>query len=104
MTLSIKNNGDGTLSADFEYTAAQQRVMDTLDAAARQLWLLGYGPSDPATGAQVDYDNLTNQQRLDMIDARVLQGVQQLAKQWYIKSELDAAEVQILADADTKYI
>jgi len=108
MTLTIINNGDGTFTAEFEYTAAQAKISDTLDAAAHQLWVLGYGPTTPETGSQpgsrVPYDQLTNPQKLAMIDQFVRDGVVSLAKNWYIKDQLDQAEIQAITDADGKYI
>lgn len=95
-------NGDGTITVRFEYTAATQKVQDTIGDAGEFLWSIGIrAPSTPAVGT---YDELTNQQKLDIVDFYIRQDVINKAKGQYVTDALAAAETTAETEAETRYL
>ena len=79
MAGSFEVHGDGTITVAFSYTALTDKVQTTADAAAHALYNAGrYVPVDD-NGAAIPWDDLTNQQKLDMLDEFVLAGIRELA-------------------------
>ena len=83
---------------DFSYTASIQRVTDTVDNAVHLLYDRGMGKHS------VDYSSLTNQQKLDILDAYILQSVQGLANAYYAQNAVNTAATQAATDGKTKFI
>ena len=52
----------------------------------------------------VDFDSLTNQEKLDLLDQEVKNYIQRLAKRFYIASQVDVAQVTAITEAETQYI
>ena len=96
MTATVTNNGDGTLTIGFAYTHDAAKITDTLEAAVQELLSEGMFPSSMAPGpddivAPPLYDDLTNTQRLDVIDTYIKTIVRRLAGTYYVKSQMQAA-------------
>ena len=81
----------------FTYVAASQVVIDTATAAARYLHDL--------TGAEpAEFDALTDQQKLDIIDAHLLSVIQNLARTQYSLAAQRVAAETAAAEAVIKFI
>ena len=72
-------NGDGTITVAFSYTALAEIVQATADAAAHRLYDAGRYVLEDAEGEAVLWDDLTNQQKVDMLDGFVLDGIHEEA-------------------------
>ena len=72
-------NGDSTITVAFSYTAQAAIVQTTADAAAHRLYDSGRYVLVDAEGEAVPWDDLTNQQKLNMLDKFVLEGVHEMA-------------------------
>lgn len=103
MTGTFVNNGDGTTTVNFGYTASTQKVLDTAGDVAHLLFDQGFfvqpDPENPLT-----YEELTNQQKLDMIDVLVRRTLINAARQYYVEESIDTARETALADVDTRYL
>ena len=108
MTASFTNNGDGTYTITFAYTAASQKVLDLGEDAAHQVYDETIpGSADPITGGgqtPPEFDNLSNQEKLDLLDGAIRRHLVNLAKRYWIVSEMDNAAASASAEADTRYI
>ena len=60
---------DGTITVAFSYTALADKVVATADAAAHAMY----------TGEAIAWDDLSNVDKLDLLDGFVLSGVRELA-------------------------
>lgn len=105
MTATITNNGDGTLTIGFAYTADSQKVQDLGVDAAHMV----YNTHQELVPVDIDdnplpFDSLTNQQQLNLLDWAVKMALLQLAKEFYIRQATDAANVQATSDAEARYI
>jgi len=69
MAASFKVNGDGTITVTFAYTALAAKVQATADAAAHALY----------TGEAEAWDDLTNTQKLALLDKFILSNLHELA-------------------------
>jgi len=96
MAGTFTNNGDGTFTISFEYTAETDKAQAVIDNAAELLFKekLLTGELD---GSAV-FDNLTNQERLDMVDVFVRQNVMRIARNNLIDIAVDSAREAALAD------
>ena len=75
MAGTIINNGDGTFTIELSYTALAIRIQARADAAAHRLYNTGrYVPVD-AEDVAIPWDDLTNQQKVDMLDEFVFDGI-----------------------------
>lgn len=103
MTATFIVNGDGTTTVQFEYTAANQRVLDTAGDAAHLLFdqhrFVQPDPDNPLT-----FDELTNQQKLNLLDAYVLKSILSIAKQYYVEYSIAVARDDAVTDTETRYI
>ena len=69
MPASFINNGDGTITIKYEYTADSQKVQDTIINAAAYEYLVGDDRIPwvlDGEGERVPYDDLSNQQKLNL--------------------------------------
>ena len=93
MAGSFEVNGDGTVTVAFSYTAAAAKVQATADAAAHMLYNVGREPKLQRDTGEIDeegkpimqevvvpWDDLTNQDKLDMLDAMILERIRKLAR------------------------
>jgi len=93
MAGTFEINGDGTITVAFSYTAATAKVQATADAAAHMLYNAGREPVLQRDTGEIDeegkpimqevvaaWDDLTNQDKLDMLDAMILERIRKLAR------------------------
>jgi hypothetical protein len=101
MTASFTVQG-ANLKITFTYTAPLAQMTDIATAAAHKLYdqmnfIPGNGtPSKP-------FADLTDAEKLALLDARIVQDFTQLAKQYYIDSTVQAANVAAVNKANTDY-
>ena len=97
MTATYKTVTGGKVSVAFTYVAPTQVVVDTATAAAQYLYTL--------SGAdQAEFATLTDQQKLDIIDAHLLTVIQNLARTQHSLAAQKAAIATADAEAATKFI
>ena len=78
MTASFDVTGQDVLFK-FEYSTNVKRAVATVDAAVRELWDRGWG--NHGTGEdEILFEDLTNQQKLNILDDYVLKSIRGLAK------------------------
>ena len=97
MTATYKTVTGGKVSVAFTFTAASQVVIDTATAAAQYLYTLS--GADPA-----EFATLTDQQKLDIIDAHLLTVIQNLARTQHSLAAQEAARLAAATEAQTKFI
>jgi len=98
MTASFKTDGANT-TVTFAYTAPTQKVVDTAEAAAHYLWEHGYGDHGDEENPILVSD-LTNQQKLNLIDQHVRRVILDIAKDYHVNSEQEAARETAILYAD----
>ncbi len=97
MTATYKTLAGGKISVAFTFVAPTQVVIDTATAAARYLHDL--------TGAEpADFDTLTDQQKLDIIDAHLLRVIQNLARTQHSLAAQKAAAETAATESAIKFI
>lgn len=93
---------NGTTTVTLTYTAATQKVSDVLTDAAQKLHGEGFGPVSEG-GERVAWDDLTNPERLALIDAFVKRSVVNYARTWHIKAGESAGLIAARIEAQDKY-
>ena len=97
MSGSFEVNGD-QVTVKFEYTANLAKVQQVITDAAHILWDRGLG--EHGTGeAPILFDELNNQQKLDIVDQYVKQEILTLARNYITTIGQNAARVQAEQDA-----
>ena len=104
MTVTITNNGDGTSTYKFEVTSTNQRIMDTVEAAARYWYGVGIGNITDEDGILVDFDDLTNQQKLAIPNKATIAHHRDAARSYDANTAAEAARQAALDSAETKFI
>lgn len=89
--INHQNNGDGTSTITLSYTTDTARVVETLGSAAQFLYVfkgigLVYSGEDI-----VPYANLSNPQRLNIIDVAVRKIIIQWARNWHVTTAVETA-------------
>ena len=105
-------NGDGTITIKYEYTAEAQKVQDTIiDAAAYEYhsgdpripWV-EYPEGDVLEGERVAFDELSNQQKLNITYHRIKWLLLDEAKTAYITVAVEQERDESEDEADDRYI
>ena len=96
-------NGDQT-TVTFTYTALTQKVLDTVNDAVGYLYPAIFGEVLDGEGVLIPFDELTNAQKLNVLDAWLLKGILDLAKEHNRNAAIDTARETANTEADTKYI
>ena len=96
-------NGTQT-TVTFTYVALTQKVVDTVSDAVDYLYPAIFGEVLDGEGVLIPFDNLTNQQKLDVLDAWLLKGILDIAKEHNRNAAIATARDAANTDADTKYI
>ena len=106
MTASITVNGNGTTTISFAYTALNQKISDLGEDAAHQIYIQNPpSPADPLNPEpQPAWDDLTNQEKLDLLDGEIKEHLLMLARIYYIRTAAEAANAQAALDAETRYL
>ena len=103
MAGSFEVNGDKT-TVKFEYTALTQKVIDTVNDAVAYLYPQIFGDVFDGEGTLIPFDELTNQQKLNVLDEWLLKGILDLAKSYNRKAAVRLAEIEAVEESETKYI
>ena len=101
MAGSFEVNGDGTITVAFMYTASADKITDTAGDAVAYLYPAIFAEPLEVEGAAPPLDELSNQQKLDVLDAWLRKSVLDFALQYdrqRIRDEATAA-----AEAADKY-
>ena len=96
-------NGDQT-TVTFTYTALTTKVLATVNDAVGYLYPAIFGEVLDGEGVLIPFDELTNQQKLGVLDAWLLKGILDLAKEHNRKSAIRVAEIEAGIESETKYI
>ena len=96
-------NGDQT-TVTFTYTALTTKVLATVNDAVGYLYPAIFGEVLDGEGKPIPFAELTNQQKLNVLDAWLLKGILDLAKEHNRNAAIDAARETANTEADTKYI
>ena len=84
-------NGDGTITVAFSYTALAEKVQATADAAAHALY----------TGEAEAWEELSNQEKLALLDTFILSNLHELALGYLHNSHKAADAERRAADVAT---
>ena len=96
-------NGDQT-TVTFTYTALTTKVLATVNDDIAYLYPHIFGEVLDDEGVLIPFDELTNQQKLGVLDAWLLKSILDLAKEHNRNAAIAAARETANADADTKSI
>ena len=88
--MTAKFTVDGSnLIISFQYTAPVVRATEVAMSAAHYLWEHGYG--DHGTDEDpILFDDLTNQDKLNLLDKHVLRVIMDIAQDYYVNSRQEA--------------
>jgi len=98
----VVNGTDTTVT--FAYTADTQKVSDTVNNAVAYLYPQIFGDVLDGNGDLIPFDQLTNQQKLNVLDDWLKKNVLDLAKEYNRKSAIRVAEVAAGLESETKYL
>ena len=104
MTVRMINNGDGTITYQFEVTHESQRVLDTAEVAGRYWYGVGYGQVRDEFGIVIPFDDLTNQQKLAILNKAIIAYHRDAARAYDANTAAEAARQAALDSAETKFI
>jgi len=99
MTGSFANNGDGTFTVTFEYTDTQEKIENVASRAAEQWY--GLYPIYIGEGEfkqLVQFADLTNQQKLDIIDEHLKRFIVETARITMVSSAIVIAKEDAMND------
>ena len=101
MTGTFDVHEDGTVTVAFSYTGLAPIIQTRADKAAHRLYSTGrYVPVD-AEGIAVPWDDVTNQQKLNMLSEFVREGIHEEAMAQYDSERKADAAAYRAADAAT---
>ncbi len=81
---------NGNTTVVFSYTASTAQVQNTIEILAEELWDLGYGDRETT------YDELTDQQKVDMVDSHILRNLKRNIKERFLANEQNMARISAL--------
>lgn len=93
---------DGTTTIIITYTGESQKVQDVLTDSAHKLHSEGFGPVNEG-GEKVVWDDLTNSDKLALVDAFVKRSLLSYACTWHIKAGESARLIAARIEAWDKY-
>ena len=96
-------NGTET-TVTFTYTALTTKVLATVNDAVAYLYPHIFGEVLDGDGVLIPFEALTNQQKLNVLDAWLLKGILDIAKEHNRNAAIATARDAANTDADTKYI
>ena len=94
-------DGDQT-TVSFTWTALTTKILATVNDAVGYLYPAIFGEVLDGEGKPIPFAELTNQQKLNVLDAWLLKGILDLAKEHNRNAAI--AEAREAADAEDKYI
>ena len=96
-------NGDWTITVAFTYTALASKVTDTVGDAVACIYPQTYAEPLEVDGVAPPLEALSNQQKLNMLDAWQKKGVLDLAKQFHTRDAVRVAREDASAEAAERY-
>ena len=94
---------DGTeTTVTFEYTADLTKVQQVIFDAAHYLFDRGYGQAEEGE-EQIEFDDLTAQQKLGLVDEQVKRSILSYAKSYSSDEAQEDAKEQAKQDAEDNY-
>ncbi len=94
-SLSVSN---GNTTITLAYTASTARVTSTCLSAAQWIWNHGGNIEGLA------FDELTNNQKLDLIDSYILNRIRHIAELQNEEDQVNLARLNALSETKTKFI
>jgi hypothetical protein len=98
MAILFTNNQDGTARVDLSYINDLDKIVETLEEAARAIYQLERFQIK-VDGETIPFDDLTNQQKLELVDDHVKSNIVKIARISYINGVVDAARINAEAYA-----
>ncbi len=95
-----RDNGDSTFT--FEVTALQAKIENTADDAARYIYQKRW--TIYAAEEIIAYDDLTNAQKMDVLDKEIKYVLREMARSYYIVSAGEAARDTAKEEVDSRFI
>lgn len=96
MAASFRLNGDGTVTVTFAYTAVTVKAQETVNQAAAHVYHVY--PILDESGEIVPFENLTNQQKLNILDRHILRVILDAARANLVNEATEAARQAALGD------
>ena len=101
MSFDVVNNGDGTGTATWEVSTNYTKMSTMIDYWAHYLWLTGqYGPQGTEE-EPVEWEDVTNGQKLDIVNQRIADVARAEAHAFYINNEQETARLAAIEEANT---
>ena len=94
MTVTISALSGSNRTFTFTKTTPSQKLIDTADKASRYLFANGYGVLDKT------FEQLTNAERLAILDRYIVDGLRAVAQAYHINSAVATARTQAENTAD----
>lgn len=96
------SSSNGNITVTLTYTAAAQKVTDTLDNAAQYLFGRGFGDHGTEETPR-EYSDLSNSEKLDIIDEYVKKTIIDAARTHRVNSAVDAEREEAEAAAASEH-
>ena len=101
MAGSFEVHEDGTVTVTFAYRATADKISTTVGDAVNYLYPATFGEVLDEDGVKIPFDELTNQQKLNVLDAWLRKSVLDFALQYDRQRIRD--EATVAANAADKY-
>lgn len=101
MALTVTNNGDGTSTARFAYSANTTKINTTLTNAAHDLWRTG--GDYIVNGVAITWDAATNTQKQARLDAYVKTTILALGQAYRANNDAEVARLAAINASTTEH-
>jgi multidrug efflux pump subunit AcrB len=107
MAGSFTNNGDGTITVSFDFTADLDKAQNAVNKASEFVYsaYMVVDNSDPLNPIITPWEDLTNQEKLDVLDKHIKRTIMDAARAQLIQTAVndarDLAEVDDSIDLGT---
>ena len=98
----VQDNGDDTATFTFTVTAAKNKVFDIGEDAGRYFYY-AYFRTEDETGQVILWENLTNPQKLLVMDKTLKKYLKEGALAWYVNEKRNEAAQQAIGEGEIKY-
>jgi len=96
-------NGDGTITVAFAYRATAEKITNVVGDAVHYLYPQTYAEPLEVEGEAPPFEELTNQQKLNVLDAWLRKSVLDLARQYERRCLLEVATAAASEAAAERY-
>jgi len=104
MTAIITDNGDGTHTVSFTYTAETARINNTLTEACEFLYKIDDRVWIYVDDEKVAFEDLTAQQRADSLDKWIRSSLIRNSKRNHVDSAVEDANITAVEEAASMFI